>query len=244
MENKQISDPNDHINWNLGIIADIASITNGITGIIAIYVLLHSEFYLSVRLLGLGILLDALDGYLARKAKLPNSRKRGIYIDSISDGITFGLFPAGLCIALYDNTVLLVITTGIYLVATWYRLARYTQEADINRFSGLPSPAAAAVTASFLILFDPPVYFVALFLLTIAGLMASKIIYPSLKKPHGFVKHMHTMTGINASLFVVLPESIGIFFLAILFLISIVYIFIGSFWISSIDKSTDTSISK
>ena len=241
MENEQITDPNDQINWNLGIIADITSLANGVTGIIAIYVLIHAEFYLSVRLLGLGILLDALDGYLARKAKLPSTRKRGIYIDSIIDGITFGLLPAGLCIALYENNILLVITTGIYLVATWYRLARYTHESDINRFSGLPSPAAAAVTASFLILFDPPDYFVALFLLTIAGLMASKITYPSLKKPHGFVKHMHTVTGITASIFVVLPESIGIFLLAILFLISVVYILIGSFWISSIDKSTETS---
>ena len=113
MENEQITDPNDQINWNLGIIADITSLANGVTGIIAIYVLIHAEFYLSVRLLGLGILLDALDGYLARKAKLPSTRKRGIYIDSISDGITFGLLPAGLCIALYENNILLVITTGI-----------------------------------------------------------------------------------------------------------------------------------
>jgi len=225
---------------NFGVIADIASIANGMVGVIAIYVTFIGAFYLGVRFMSLGVLLDALDGYLARKAKLSGPRNRGIYLDSISDGITFGLFPAALYIAFFQRTLLVVVSAGIYVVAAWYRLARYTQAADIERFRGLPSPGGAAITAAFLILFAPPISVVATFFVTIAILMASKIVYPSFKKPQGVEKLLQSGTGIVTGLFVILPASVGIYALIVLFLLSIIYVLVGPFWIRSPEKTNAT----
>jgi len=236
MENERHLHLNDRKEWNLGVIADIASIVNGVAGIIAIYATFMGEFYLSVRVMSLGVLLDALDGYLGRKAKLPTKRRRGIYIDSVCDGITFGLYPAALYLAFFQKTTLVVVPAGVYVVTAWYRLARYTQEADIDRFRGFPSPGAAAITSSFLILFKLPVSLVAVFFVTVAILMASKIPYPSFKRPRGVEKIFLSGTGIVAGLFVVLPASVGIFTLILLFLLSVVYVLVGPFWIRSAER--------
>lgn len=237
MDYAQPSQQNGEKESNFGVIADIASIANGIVGVIAIYTTFIGAFYLGVRFMSLGVLLDALDGYLARKAKLSGPRKRGIYLDSISDGITFGVFPAALYIALFQRTLLGVVSVGIYVVAAWYRLARYTQAADIERFRGLPAPGGAAVTAAFLILFTPPISIGAIFFVIIAILMASKIVYPSFKKPKGVEKYLQSGTGIVTGLFVILPASVGIYALSVLFVLSIIYVLIGPFWIRSPEKA-------
>jgi CDP-diacylglycerol--serine O-phosphatidyltransferase len=233
MGTKQPSRLDDQNESNWGIIADIASIANGLVGISAIYTTFIGAFYLGVRFMSLGVLLDALDGYLARKMKLSGPRRRGIYLDSISDGITFGLFPAALYLACFKRTLLVVISAGIYVGAAWYRLARYTQAADVERFRGLPSPGGAAVTAAFLILFTPPTNIIIIFFVTIAILMASKIAYPSFKKPRGVEKYLQSGTGIVTGLFVILPESVGIYALSALFGLSIIYVLVGPFWIRS-----------
>ncbi len=237
VENKETPSLNNDLktrNWS--IIADFASIANGLAGILAIYTIFIEALYLSVRLMGLGLLLDFLDGQLARRSLTPSKRTRGIYIDSVSDGITFGLFPAALCLAIVQESWLVAVAAGGYVGATWFRLARFTRESSIERFRGLPSPAAAAFTSSSLILFQMPTVLVTVVFIVVAILMASTIQYPSFKRPHGAERILLGMTGIVTGLFVILPSSIGILNLFLFFLLSSIYLLVGPFWIRLPDR--------
>ncbi|MFQ6123661.1 MAG: CDP-alcohol phosphatidyltransferase family protein [Candidatus Heimdallarchaeota archaeon] len=216
-------------NWS--IIADFVSIANGLAGILAIYTIFVEALYLSIRLMGLGLLLDFLDGQLARRSLLPSKRRKGIYIDSVSDGITFGLFPAALCLAIVQESWFVVVAAVGYVGSTWFRLVRFTRESSIERFRGLPSPGAAAFTSSFLILFQMPTALVVAVFIVVAILMASTIQYPSFKNPCGAEKLLLGMTGIVTGLLVVLPASVWLPTLFLFFLLSCIYLLVGPFWI-------------
>lgn len=232
VENKETPSLNDDLktgNWS--IIADFASIANGLAGILAIYTIYIEAVYLSIRLMGLGLLLDFLDGQLARRSLLPSNRRRGIYIDSVSDGITFGLFPAALCLAIVQESWLVAVAAGGYVGSTWFRLVRFTRESSIERFRGLPSPGAAAFTSSSLILFQMPTVLVVVVFIVVAILMASTIQYPSFKNPRGAERLLLGVTGIVTGLYVVLPASVGILTLFLFFILSGIYLLVGPFWI-------------
>lgn len=104
-----------------------------------------------------GMLFDALDGRAARWAN--QTSEFGAQLDSLCDAITFGVAPAFLMIQFcihyaspYHGRVLWVIG-ALFAVCAILRLARFNVETDEDDshefFSGLPSPAAAGVVASF-----------------------------------------------------------------------------------------------
>ncbi len=109
-----------------------------------------------------GMLFDALDGRAARWAN--QTSEFGAQLDSLCDAISFGVAPAFLMIhfcryyesihhnSLYHGRVLWVIG-ALFAVCAILRLARFNVETDEDdshdSFSGLPSPAAAGVVASF-----------------------------------------------------------------------------------------------
>lgn len=103
-----------------------------------------------------GMLFDALDGRAARWAN--QSSEFGAQLDSLCDVVTFGVAPAflmrqfSLQSALFAPRIMWVIA-GLYVACAILRLARFTVETDEDdshdHFSGLPSPAAAGVLASF-----------------------------------------------------------------------------------------------
>ncbi len=103
----------------------------------------------------LGMLFDALDGRAARWAN--QSSEFGAQLDSLCDAITFGVAPAFLmrqfsAASVFHPRILWMIG-ALYAVCAILRLARFNVETDEedshNHFSGLPSPAAAGVVASF-----------------------------------------------------------------------------------------------
>lgn len=105
-----------------------------------------------------GMLFDALDGRAARWAN--QTSEFGAQLDSLCDALSFGAAPAFLMIQfcrfyennLYHGRVLWVIG-ALFVVCAILRLARFNVETDEDdshdHFSGLPSPAAAGVVASF-----------------------------------------------------------------------------------------------
>jgi CDP-diacylglycerol--serine O-phosphatidyltransferase len=103
----------------------------------------------------LGMLFDALDGRAARWAN--QSSEFGAQLDSLCDAVTFGVAPAFLMRQFSAESVfhprILWMIGALYAVCAILRLARFnveTEEDDShNHFSGLPSPAAAGVVASF-----------------------------------------------------------------------------------------------
>jgi len=133
-------------------------------------------------LVGIGAMLDALDGLAARWLRAASAVGREL--DSLADLVTFGVAPAVLVAARQD--VSLGWLAGIYTLAAAWRLARFnlatpTRQTKLaGRFVGLPSPAAALGVVSLSLLPIPPLgHLVAATVL--AGLMVSHLRYP--KRP-------------------------------------------------------------
>lgn len=110
--------------------------------------------YASMCIFG-GMLFDALDGRAARWAN--QSSEFGAQLDSLCDVVTFGVAPAFLMRQFSLQSMIhpriMWVIAGLYVACAILRLARFTVETDEEDshdvFSGLPSPAAAGVIASF-----------------------------------------------------------------------------------------------
>lgn len=117
-------------------------------------------------LIFIGMICDVLDGRVARLTK--STSAFGAQIDSLADVITFGVVPAMLAKSLLTATFpmisarLLLAMGLVYVVGAALRLARYNVESTridpegashvTLVFRGLPSPAAAGVVASLVLL--------------------------------------------------------------------------------------------
>jgi CDP-diacylglycerol--serine O-phosphatidyltransferase len=124
---------------------------------------------LAAWLIFLGMVFDALDGYVARLTRQQSDF--GVELDSICDVVTFGIAPAILAKSFIVVELAAHGATGhslardrfawafavIYAICAASRLARFnvdTDEEDSHtEFLGLPSPAAAAVIAGLVIFY-------------------------------------------------------------------------------------------
>lgn len=125
------------------------------------------ELEIAAYLIFLAMLFDALDGSAARLTN--QTSDFGAQLDSLCDAISFGVAPAFMMLQLAhrDHHLMNTITEApfnlhprilwaiavLFMVCAILRLARFNVETDEedshNFFSGLPSPAAAGVVASF-----------------------------------------------------------------------------------------------
>jgi len=132
-----------------------------------------SSFTIAGYMIILALIMDMLDGRLARLTRTTSSF--GGQLDSLTDVISFGVAPAFLMLKLvetyldyleFENLGLsLLIERSIFFSAILYamcavvRLARFNVEnaedesAHMN-FAGLPTPAAAGVVVSFVVLHE------------------------------------------------------------------------------------------
>lgn len=122
-------------------------------GFYAVIAGIQGEFTLGAIAILIAMVLDGLDGRIAR---MTNSCSAfGAEYDSLSDMISFGVAPAILMYQwiLYDFGKLGWLVAFIYTVAAALRLARFNTQvgiADKRYFQGLPSPAAAALLAGLI----------------------------------------------------------------------------------------------
>jgi CDP-diacylglycerol---serine O-phosphatidyltransferase len=111
-------------------------------------------------LIFLAMVFDGLDGYVARLARTTSDF--GAELDSLCDVVSFGIAPAFLLVKMcprftlgHDQTIWII--AAAYAACAALRLARFnvetTDDDEHLHFSGLPSPAAAAVIAGFAIMF-------------------------------------------------------------------------------------------
>ena len=103
------------------------------------------------------MVLDSLDGRVARLTKTQSAF--GAEYDSLSDMVSFGAAPALVMYewVLRDMGKLGWIAAFVYCVCTALRLARFNtmlEVADKRWFTGIPSPAAAALVAGFVFIVD------------------------------------------------------------------------------------------
>jgi CDP-diacylglycerol--serine O-phosphatidyltransferase len=120
------------------------------SGFYAIVSGMHGKFEIAAIAIFIAMIFDGLDGRIAR---LTNTQSKfGAEYDSLSDMVSFGVAPALVVFswALSGLGKFGWAVAFIYVACAALRLARFNTQidtADKNYFSGLASPAAAAVVA-------------------------------------------------------------------------------------------------
>jgi CDP-diacylglycerol--serine O-phosphatidyltransferase len=123
-------------------------------------VVFYQKMEFACFLVFLGMVLDGLDGFVARL--VGSSSEFGVQLDSFSDALTFGIAPAMLAKILVEHEGPLVHYSGdprlhftaaaAFSLMAILRLARYNlepeSEQEVKGFRGLPSPAAAGTVAA------------------------------------------------------------------------------------------------
>lgn len=161
------------------------------SGFFAIVSTFNGEFARAAVAVLISAILDSLDGKVAR---LTGTTSRfGVEFDSLADVIAFGVTPGALVYAwaLRPFDKLGWLAAFLYVACTALRLARFNVQistVDSKRFNGLPSPAAASMIATTILLFahfevDEPARPVPVLLMVFAlgFLMVSHFKYNSFK---------------------------------------------------------------
>ena len=189
-------------------------------GISSIKFSIDGNFSLSVTLILLAAILDALDGRIARLIK--GTSEFGKELDSLTDFVSFGIAPVFILYFWELNSYgkLGWAISLIYSVCCVLRLARFnlTKHDDNNAwknnfFEGIPSPAGGLIILIPLIYelsnlnFDFNLRFITPYLtIFIALMLVSKVPTPSLKK-----------ISISPKTTIFLLLSAGMIFIALLF---------------------------
>jgi CDP-diacylglycerol---serine O-phosphatidyltransferase len=147
--------------------ADLMTIGNGVCGFLALVVLLSGpldddRLRAALALYGLGMLLDVLDGAVARRF---GSSGLGATLDTICDTISFGLLPGALLVVSLDGEggwrAAGIAAASLYVGGVILRLARFAlHEAQAGHvagrpFSGMPSPAGGNCVLAIVVLTLP-----------------------------------------------------------------------------------------
>ena len=152
---------------------------------------LHGEYQEAAPLIGWAIVLDLLDGHIARLTA--TTSEFGGELDSLADAISFGVAPALLAYQWGFSTVPRAgwLAAFLFVVCGVMRLARFNVQrhvVDSRYFVGLPIPAAAAQVAAWVNFIPDPLtsrgeaLLALLLVTTLAFLMVSTLRYRSFKK--------------------------------------------------------------
>lgn len=166
-------------------VADIASLLNATSGMLAILTAHYQNITLTAILLILAVLFDAIDGPLARK--YPSSTKEvfGETIDSLADVISFGVAPAVIIFELY-NQPLMIVASILVLSCGILRLSRYNtiiteQVGPTKTFIGLPIPVTSFMLSLLLFSNIQEQHIILILMIIISILMVSTLKYPKIK---------------------------------------------------------------
>ena len=160
-------------------------------GFYAIVQAMNLNFDLASIAIFVAMVLDSLDGRVARLTKTQSAF--GAEFDSLSDMVSFGAAPA---LVMYEWVLRDMgkwgwVAAFLYCACAALRLARFNTMLDVadkRWFTGIPSPAAAALVAGFVWIVDDyavdpeSIRWLALFVTVFAGLtMVSNLKYWSFK---------------------------------------------------------------
>lgn len=127
------------------------TVANLFCGYACVVYAMRGDYVTAAPFIGIAMVLDTLDGWIARLTGA--SSAFGLEFDSLADVVSFGLAPAILAFAwgLAPLGRLGWAAGFLYVTATAMRLARFNIQSgsvDKRYFVGMPSPAAASVTAA------------------------------------------------------------------------------------------------
>lgn len=163
----------------------VANIFAGFYAIISVYHGRHGQAAVAI---GIAIVLDGLDGRIARIAGATSDF--GLQLDSLADIISFGIAPALLIYSwgFEDLGNVARLACFVFLICGAMRLARFNvQVQDLRHFAGLPIPGGAGMIAATVHFFQAPPesdwfkLFLVVMTYVVGLLMISTLRYPSLK---------------------------------------------------------------
>lgn len=167
-------------------IPNLFTLGNLLLGVLAILWTFQGRASEAVLLVFLAMLLDGLDGRVARA--LNAQSEFGKELDSLSDIVSFGVAPALImyqsAFAWVEPAALTWTVTAMFPICGALRLARYNVRDGIpGYFVGLPIPAAGGVLAALAIFAeDLHVSLLMLSMVALSLMMISTTKYPNFKK--------------------------------------------------------------
>jgi len=208
------------------------TVGNIFAGFFAITATLNGDYQAAAVAIGIAVVLDCLDGRVARLAKVTSDF--GSQLDSLADIISFGIAPAILIYSwgLSELGNFARFSAFVYLICGAMRLARYNiQLKDLKHFAGLPIPGGAGFLAATVHLFVVPIdsplftlYLVAVVFL-LSFLMISAIRYPSLSQLNLGRGKSH----LNVLLIALLVAGVAWFSQEVLMVLATLYVSTGLF---------------
>lgn len=211
------------------LVPNLVTLGNMFCGYLAIFYSATGRFQQALLTIAIAILLDGLDGRVARK--LSATSEFGMEFDSFSDVVSFGVAPAVLMYhwglqSVADDFGIFI--TFAYLLCAASRLARFNlAPSNLAGFTGLPTPGAAGAVISLIYLcLDTPdgtlkTVLSSLTMATLALLMVSSIEFFS-------IKMIKMRKGINAGMLALgctialvwYSPKVGFFTIAMLYCLS------------------------
>lgn len=171
------------------LVPNLVTLGNMFCGYLAIFYSASGRYEKALLTIAIAILLDGLDGRVARKFNATS--EFGMEFDSFSDVVSFGVAPAVLMYhwglqSVADEFGIFV--TFLYLLCAASRLARFNlTPSNLAGFQGLPTPGAAGAVISLVYLClgtpdnDLKIAMCSLLMVTLAILMMSSVEFFSIK---------------------------------------------------------------
>lgn len=217
-------------------VADFISITNAVFGIFAIIVLfigliesLELRIHISLSLILIGLLVDGLDGIVARKF---GKSSIGDYLESMADMTSLVVAPAVFIFVVYSDklyteilrNIWLFVAVGIFLFFGIVRLASFSTMKEKNRYIGLPASASAIILLAISYL-RVDFIFILPIVVIMGALMASNFIFPKTDKK------MNTVAVILIILTILFAKNYYGFAPILLLIAVFLYTFVGAIYI-------------
>lgn len=194
------------------LLPSLFTVANLFCGWACVVYAMRSEFHTAAPFIGFAVVLDMLDGRIARMTG--SSSAFGVEFDSMADLISFGMAPAALTFqwGLQPLGRLGWAVGFLYLAAAAVRLARFNIQhvTDKRYFVGMPSPSAAGVPAATIFFVGDgltergPALLALVMLVVPALLMVSTFRFRSLKT-------MNLSSPVNSKVLIVVAAAIALF---------------------------------
>jgi len=217
----------DQLRSSVYILPNLFTATNLALGIKAITLVLENEqhYKQAAECLILAMIFDVFDGLIARITK--TTSRFGIEFDSLADLVSFGVAPAIMVYryALSSGNIgkFGFLICVVYAGCAALRLARFNSriEDETKSFSGIPTPAAAGVIATYFMLVgagyipQSMTEFIAHWVLPFVAvalgvLMVSTIRFPAPAKQDIWRKHPFRYLALAAGIIVLIVANKGI----------------------------------
>ncbi len=221
-------------------IANVLSIANSALGLLAIYFLVThpgEHRVLVAKVVILAGIFDALDGRFSRMSTEKNPF--GNILDSIADGITFGVVPFLAAYSLMSNVPAYIAypVVSFFLFCAFYRLIRFTISPTKSYFHGAPTPLPTVLIISAYAMAWPTGWIMTTLAFVSAILMISRLPFPSLKGPRDPVEEVAFLIGsIGLAGYVLIPEPWFWFFPKFFFWYVVFYYTYGMFHTAYVKK--------